>query len=423
MSTWKVEPASVPPSLPDAAEPQPEVEAPEASMTVSTVHATKRIPSALRAKSLEAVSATQVCMRVILSAAGSPDDFYDVSRPASPCVTRIGSGSGTDSDARALCSIAGGESSPAGLTSYTPDATVGRHRDMNKTPQRWPWWSQNPAGRLVRFPLLRSSLLRHARLLPSAAPARRSFPRLRHVGSFRHPRARPGGIRRTTPCRRADGLPRGRAGSTGDCAERRFPDHRSGRGLARRSGPRRSACDKSTAARGRLPQLGRSVVARRAKGRLGLEPRRPAATVRRRRGATRLSGAPPGGIQPARDAGRDHSGREIGPLPHRPGRGRKVVHLACEPRRVGRDGADVRRADAARRGARARPRSRYHLLQRASHGGSQLGGVRSSRRSAWTGTRSAPRFQAGCAHRREPRRKAWALSALSEPFGELPGPP
>src|SRR6266478_303611 len=112
MSTWKVEPASVPPSLPDAAEPQPEVEAPEASMTVSTVHATKRIPSALRAKSPEAVSATQVCMRVILSAAGSPDDFYDVSRPASPCVTRIGSGSGTDSDARALRSIAGGESSP-----------------------------------------------------------------------------------------------------------------------------------------------------------------------------------------------------------------------------------------------------------------------------------------------------------------------
>src|SRR6267143_3312719 len=83
MSTWNVEPVpaspppSVPPPVPDAAEPHPDVEAPQTTTTVrnATGHAMEWIPSALRAKSPEAISAMRLCMRVILPAARSPDDF------------------------------------------------------------------------------------------------------------------------------------------------------------------------------------------------------------------------------------------------------------------------------------------------------------------------------------------------------------
>jgi hypothetical protein len=88
MSTWNVEPVppslppSVPPPLPDAAEPHPNIEAREASTTIRTAigHAIERIPSALRAKSPEAVSAMRLCIESSYRPLDRPTTFAPMSR-------------------------------------------------------------------------------------------------------------------------------------------------------------------------------------------------------------------------------------------------------------------------------------------------------------------------------------------------------
>src|SRR5947209_7722659 len=90
MSTWNVEPPFVPPSVPasapapDAADPHAEPAAPAASARVraANAHATGRVTLRLRASGRGTASAG-VCMRAIVQAARSPNDFPRASRAGS----------------------------------------------------------------------------------------------------------------------------------------------------------------------------------------------------------------------------------------------------------------------------------------------------------------------------------------------------